>query len=474
MAFQEQLNAPGNGTRQSIANKQDATKLQESDSKFFANEGVNALSHAFDRKIAIHPGVNGNIIPAAQMPDHFDVLLDKPRTGKSVAYIHVPFCRTHCLYCGFFTKAWSNDESARYVDMLIAEMNIWRGRQAMESGPVHAVYLGGGTPTELAAEDIRRLLHAAHEMLPLSNDCEITVEGRLSNFDERKMEACLEGGANRFSLGVQTFHSDIRRSMGRLGSREEMLKGLERLMSYDEAAIIVDLIYGFPNQSMRHWEEDLEVTKSLNLDGVDCYQLNVYKATPLGQAIENGKLPPAADIPQQAAMFAASVDNLTRAFYRRLSMSHWGRTARERNIYNIYVKGSANCLAFGPGAGGNLAGHFYANASLYEEWMNLVGSGQKPYSFMLSPSPHYYLFREIAERIEQGGLDLTSLRAHYGIDMEKACSPLLAQWERAGLIELDAGRLTLTLAGQFWHVNLSQLLQEYLKKQMEVSEYVEN
>ena len=76
--------------------------------------------------------------------------------------------------------------------------------------------------------------------------------------------------------------------MGRLGSREDMERGLEQLLSYDQAAVIVDLIYGFPNQTLELWREDIAVAQSLNLDGADCYQLNVYRQTPLGRGIEQG------------------------------------------------------------------------------------------------------------------------------------------------------------------------------------------
>ncbi len=333
--------------------------------RYFAREGVPPLSHAFEGKIAVHPGLGGGKVPSEEMGAHLDALLDQERRGKSVAYIHVPFCQTHCLYCGFYSTLYHAEDSRAYADALIAELELWRGRKAMESGPVHALYMGGGTPTALDGEDIRRILKAARAALPLANDCEVTVEGRLSNFDARKMEACLEGGANRFSLGVQSFHTDIRRSMGRLGSREDMIRGLELLMSYGQAAVIVDLIYGFPNQGMERWLEDIATAQSLKLDGADCYQLNVYRQTPLGQAIERGKMPPAADIPEQSAMFAAGVEAMTGAFYRRLSISHWARTSRERNLYNLYVKGAAHCLAFGPGAGGNLQGHFYINKHDY-------------------------------------------------------------------------------------------------------------
>lgn len=435
--------------------------------RYFAHEGVPPLSHAFDGKIAVHPGLGGSMVAPEAIPIHMDNLLNRERQGKSVAYIHVPFCRTHCLYCGFYNKAYSQDESRRYTDTVIAEMELWRGRKAVDSGHVHAVYLGGGTPTELDAPDMTRLLKAVREILPLANDCEITMEGRLSNFDTRKMEACLEGGANRFSLGVQSFQSDIRRSMGRLGTREETISGIEQLKSYEQAAVIVDLIYGFPNQTMERWLDDIAVAQSLKLDGVDCYQLNVYKQTPLGQAIERGSMPPAADIPQQSAMFAAAVESMNKAFYRRLSVSHWARTSRERNMYNLYIKGAAHCLAFGPGGGGNIEGHFYINKSNYTDWMQSVNAGIKPCAMLLEPRPRYRLFKAIAEGMEQCGLDLSDLKKTFGVPVQDICQPLLNQWAKVGLVELDQGRLVLTMAGQFWQVNLSQLIQEYLESQLE-------
>ena len=435
--------------------------------KYFAKEGVSSLSHAFEGKIAIHPGLGGNNMSDEAMQSALDGLLQKPLAGKTVAYIHVPFCQTHCLYCGFYNKPYRTDESRYYADALLAELALWRDSPAVQSTPVHALYLGGGTPTALEAEDLERILKAARETLPLANDCEVTVEGRLTNFDARKMEACFAGGANRFSLGVQSFNTSIRRSMGRIGTGEDMARGLEQLMSYDQSAVIVDLIYGFPRQTMQHWLEDIAMAQSLNLDGADCYQLNVYGQTPLGKAIKDGSIPPAAAIPEQSAMFAASVEAMTTARYRRLSISHWARTSRERNLYNLYVKGSANCLAFGPGGGGNFAGNFYINTPDYASWLQQVAEGRKPLSMLQTPPTHYFLFRAVAEDMEQGCLNLSALEGRFGLPLDAIWSPLLAQWQRAGLVMQDQGRVTLTLAGQFWQVNLSQLLLNYLKLVLE-------
>lgn len=435
--------------------------------RYFAKEGVDPLPYAFEGKIAVHPGLGGSGVDKQDFETTLEPLLAKPRIGKTVAYIHVPFCETHCLYCGFYNKAYRDDESRLYADTLIQELRLWRGRPGQDAGPIHAVYMGGGTPTALKADDIRRILKEVRTVLPLANDCEITVEGRLSNFGPEKMEACFEGGANRFSLGVQSFDTRIRQAMGRVCDRDMLIRQLQLLQSYDQAAIIVDLIYGFPMQTMEHWLADIATAQSLNLDGADCYQLNVYQRTPLAKAIASGRLPAAADIPMQSAMFAAGVEAMQKAFYRRLSISHWARTSRERNLYNVYVKGRANCLAFGPGAGGNLDGFFYLNQSDYREWQEAVRAGRKPLAMLFRPFPQGKLFKAVAEGMEQGWLDLPGLEAAYGVPLGQVWNPVLEQWKRAGLIDQKGAYVVLTLAGQFWQVNLSQLLLDYLKRVLE-------
>lgn len=429
--------------------------------RFFAKEDVDPLTHAFDGKIAVHPGMGGTPVAAEERDAVMESLLQKERTGNSVAYIHVPFCETHCLYCGFFRGGYKAEQSRVYTDALIRELAIWQGKPAQDVGPVHAVYFGGGTPTALEPDDLRRLILAVREALPLANDCEITVEGRSSNLTKERIEACLEGGANRFSLGVQSFNTAIRQAMGRRSTREELFERLSLLQSYNQSAVVVDLIYGFPMQTMELWLEDIAAAQSLDLDGADCYQLNTYKSAPLARAIENGKLPAGADIPAQAKMFEGGVAAMEAGFYRRLSISHWGRTPRERNIYNQYMKGGAHGLAFGPGGGGSLHGHFYINTPDYDAWLDAVGRGEKPLGMMVRPGAHAGLFRAVAEEMEQARLEIPRLEKTFGVPVGQMLRPLLDQWERAGLVRKSGENRVLTLAGQFWQVNLAQLLMEY-------------
>jgi len=431
---------------------------------YFAREGVDPLTRAFDKKVSVHAGFGGKPLPPEDGNRHLNHLLAQPRRGQSAVYVHVPFCESHCLYCGFYSQAYHRNESMPFTDALLREIDLWQKHPAVRSGPVSAIYIGGGTPTALEAGDLERLLTGIRSAFPLTNDCEITVEGRIHNFGADKMAACLVGGANRFSIGVQTFCTDLRRAMNRIADRETVLQRLMELKDVGRAVVVIDLIYGFPGQTMAMWRHDIETFLGLEIDGADLYQLNVFPKSPLANAIDRGAVAAAADLAHQAEMFAEGVRMLNAARYRRLSMSHWGRTTRERNIYNHMMKGQSECLAYGPGAGGCLGGHFFFVESDYRAWLAAVKMRVKPLSVMIAPHPLVALDKAIAAACDLGRIDLSRLETLSRRSLLPTLTPLLDQWAMAGLIERDDPWLELTLAGQFWHVNLAQLMIDYLHR----------
>ncbi len=433
--------------------------------QYYAKENVEPLAYAFDKKISVHAGINGQIVPLAEVQKTMEMLSHTKREGKSTLYVHIPFCETHCLYCGFFLKPFREDFSKFYTDALIREIEMWAGRE-IYNAPVHAVYFGGGTPTALNAKDLERILKALKKHINLANDCEITIEGRLHNFGSEKIEACLRGSANRFSLGVQTFDTEIRQKMGRIADKENVCKMIEHLLSYDQAAVVIDLIYGFPMQTMEKWQEDLRIAKSLNLDGLDCYQLNVFASTPLGKLIENKKLPASATIPVQSEMFKYAVQSLEEDFYSRLSMNHFARTSRERNIYNQFAKGAANTLSFGACAGGGIREYSYMHHRTVDEWFKAVEANQKPVMGLQVGDENAIMYKAISQSMEQGYLDLSAIASKYHVDLMPYLKEILEQWQNVGLINLNKEKFSLTIAGQFWYVNLSQLLLMRLKNSL--------
>jgi coproporphyrinogen III oxidase-like Fe-S oxidoreductase len=370
----------------------------EDQRRFFAREGVNPLRHAFDRKSAVHAGAGGDPLPAEEALPTWQALSNKPdKSTKRTAYIHIPFCEGRCRFCGFYMNPFRKDESVRYIDALLEEIKLTSERPAVTSHPIHAVYLGGGTPTALEPDDLKRLLKGIVCMLPLSNDCEITVEGRVHNFGLEKMEACIEGGANRFSIGVQTFNTKIRQQMGRIEERINVLEMLQNLCALDQGAVIIDLIYGFPEQTMEIWKEDLRT-----------------------------------------------------------------RTTGERNRYNSYTRYGALCIPLGSGAGGRLHGHYFFQEGDLKTYYQRVKAGEKPVATAIRLPDDTSLFRNLVGQLEEGAVNFARLGKEHNIDLEKIFSPILEQWEKTGLVRLPGdGWMELTIAGEFWNVNLAQALIDY-------------
>ena len=433
--------------------------------RFFAKETNDPLHYAFDKKITVHPMAKGEPIPAHKAQEIWKGIMEKEGGyGKRAAYFHIPFCETHCLYCGFYQNAYRPEEAEKYVNYLIRELEMMANCPFIRAHPFHAIYLGGGTPTALPASDIFRILKTIRDILPLANDCEITLEGRIYNFGDEKIFASIEGGVNRISIGVQSFDTFVRRRVGRIEEKEGIIERLKFINSLDQAAVIIDLIYGLPYQTKEIWESDVRQYIELGLDGVDLYQLNIYKGGRLEQAVKNKKIEKPADIPTQADMFAKGVEIMKRARYIRLSQSHWARSTRERNIYNSLVRKDSICIPFGSGAAGWLSGYFFYQENRLSNYYQMIDAGEKPIIMGMKRHPYHGLFKNIEEGLESGTLDLELLGQRYNLDLRHIFSPLFKQWEEVGLIRIKDGLCELTLAGEFWYVNLCQLMIDYFQE----------
>ncbi len=440
------------------------TEMPSTDRKWlFGNETDNPLQFAFDAKRTVHPSVKGSVMPQNTISSTWhDLMGQHGRASKRAVYIHIPFCQTHCLYCGFFQNFLKKDIEDAYIARLIAELEMNADSPFIKSHPIHAIYLGGGTPSALSAKNIERLLYAIQLHLPLANDYELTFESRFHEFDDYKIDACLNGGVNRFSFGVQSFDTKVRRCIGRIDDREKILNRLKYLNGLDNAAIIIDLMYGMPHQTMDVWEKDVRTLIDSEIDGGDLYQLNVYEDSRLKEAVEKGALPPPSKTSVQALMFECGVDIMQKARYKRLSICHWAKNTRERNLYNQLSKSGFVTIPFGAGAGGKIEGYtFFVDRDIHS-YMRRIDAEEKPLMFMMSPPEDYELYSSIIGQMDLGRLNITMLSARYGVELEDMLSPLIEAWLAKGLIKMSDGFLELTIAGQFWYVNLTQAILDWL------------
>jgi len=422
------------------------------------------LTLAFAEKTSAVAGLRPQpVAPAESASLWARLAAEPPGAGKRLVYVHIPFCKTQCSYCGFYQNTTRAQHVAAYVARLLLELERARGLAACEA-PFHAIYVGGGTPTDLTEAQIIQLGEAFHRYLPMCGDCEITFESRFSGLSDVKIQAVFDAGFNRVSLGVQTFDTTLRRRMSRIDDQAYLLDRLQRLAEADRAAIVIDLLYGLPWQTLEDWQRDLSTLLALPLDGADLYQLLLLPHTRMGKAVAAGGMPSPADTALKAQMFRAGVELLQQNHVSRLSVSHWGCTTRERNIYNHYAKAGTHMVPFGCGAGGRVQGHGVMLHRALPAYLAAVDAGQKPVVAMTRPHPAYRVHGVIAEGFDSGYLNLHDIQRRSGIDLAADAGPLLAAWERNGLVSRHAGFVTLTLAGQFWQVNLQQGLLDYLEE----------
>ena len=429
----------------------------------FGADTDNPLAHGFPRKRVVHAGLHGTVVPPDESQQVWQQIMASVPKKKEIqtAYIHIPFCKTKCLYCGFFQNGTNQDVEDHYVDCLIQELESSADAPRLKDSIIHAVFIGGGTPTSLSPQNAERLLQAICRCLPLANDYELTLEGRVHDLVPEKMDVWLANGVNRMSLGVQSFHTDIRRSVGRLDNEDTVLKHLQSLLDYNQCAVVVDLIYGLPGQDMQIWKEDLELLIQSGVDGADLYQLNVFDGSDLNKAIARGVLPPAATTDYQAGMFAFAKDYLERRAYRRLNVCHWSCSNRERSLYNTLARSGASMFPFGSGAGGNVDGHSTMLHRAIKPYEIFVEEGKKPFMALMKQSPLQLIADEVQNQLEMCYIDLNRICV---LDNRlKELEWLYKLWETRGLVKYNGVMYTLTDAGQFWQVNITQTTLECIQ-----------
>ncbi len=412
----------------------------------------------FEDRSATMPWRGSAPVAKEKVHESWQHLINHPAPPrKRLVYLHIPFCATHCTFCGFYQNRYNEQLCAHYTERLLQEIEQEADSVLCQSAPVHGVYFGGGTPSALAAGDLARIITTLRERLPLAPDCEITIEGRVLNFDDNRIDACLDAGANRFSIGIQSFNSKIRKKMARTASGPEAVAFMENLVRRDKAAVVCDLMFGLPGQNADNWGQDLTIARDIGLDGVDLYALNLFADTPLGKAVANGRTQVASPA-ERRDRYLQGCDFMQQAGWRCISNSHWAGTPRERNIYNLLIKQGADCLAFGAGAGGSVNGWSWMNQRNLDAWHGMVAAHAKPVMVMMRPMEASYQWRhQLQAAVETARIPLPELTAH-----ASELEPLLQQWHLAGLTQDASTCIRLTNEGRFWASNILQALQALL------------
>ena len=266
-------------------------------------------------------------------------------------YIHVPFCRSKCQYCDFYSVTSKDD---RLLDgYLYAVCSHIKEAGALAPGYlVDTIYFGGGTPTFFGAEGMIAILSTIRKSFDVAHSAEITFEANPDSVSDRLLKKLRSEGFNRVSLGIQCDNDDILKKLGRPHSYANAVSAVQRIRKAGFRNLSVDLMFGLPGQNLEAWEATLENVLQLQPEHISCYGLRVEEGTPLYDYQQYCNL---ADDDLQADMYLSAVEILRRHGYRQYEISNFCRKGHVSR-HNMKYWSGGEYLGFGPNASSDFAG----------------------------------------------------------------------------------------------------------------------
>jgi oxygen-independent coproporphyrinogen-3 oxidase len=371
-------------------------------------------------------------------------------------YIHVPFCTLKCSYCDFNSYAGLEELVPAYVDALVVEMGLWSRFAA--GRPVPTVFFGGGTPSLLPIEYLKRIVAALHDRFDIEPGAEVTLEANPGTVDLDYLRALRSMGVDRVSFGVQSFHDDELRALDRIHSAAEAEEAYRWAREAGFQRVNLDLIYGLPQQPMERWQASLERAIALAPDHLSLYALTVEDGTKLAYDVDHGRAPEP-DPDAQAEMYEWSCERLARAGYRQYEISNWAAPGQECRHNLVYWR-NGDWLGLGPGAHSHLAGARFADVYSPKQYVAALENASPPQSddlpSLLRSLPQVTFVEEAAPELARADTLIMGLRLNEGLSLDEVrrrfgdATPdaVFEEMTAAGLLERSNGRIRLTDHGR--------------------------
>ena len=253
-------------------------------------------------------------------------------------YIHIPFCKSRCIYCGFYSTT-DTTLRQRYVDAVCQEM-ISRSEknegENMRTG-IQTIYIGGGTPSQLTLGQLGQLLEKARTVFDVDDNAEVTVEVNPDDVTEELAAGLQAIGVNRVSMGAQTFDANRLRFLNRRHTARQVEEAVSLLRQSGFDNISIDLMYGFPDETLNDWQQDIDAVLRLGVEHLSAYCLMIEEGTPLHQwAADNGQW--TMDEELERAMYYTLIERLTAAGYEHYELSNFAKPGRRSRHNSSYWK----------------------------------------------------------------------------------------------------------------------------------------
>lgn len=369
-------------------------------------------------------------------------------------YLHVPFCSTKCTYCAFNTYTHLENLIEPFVAALIRE--IEGVARSQPNPPVDTIFFGGGTPSLLTPQQFAPILAALRDGFQVTPDAEITLEANPNDLDREYLTALHRLGLNRISIGMQTANANELELFKRRHDNDAVARAVSAARAAGFDNLNLDLIYGFPHQTLESWETSLRQMLALQPEHVSLYALGLEDGTPLKVWVERGQVPePDDDL--AADMYELATDLLAQHGYEQYEISNWSRPGQQCR-HNLQYWHNDPYVGVGPGAHGYAGGVRYSTVLSPQRYIKLISEADGDYPFPLTPATAESTVvdraGEITEtlimgmRLTQEGIPRRGFVERFGVDLLDVYGDSIRMHAEHGLLTVDDERVRLTDAGR--------------------------
>ena len=359
----------------------------------------------------------------------------------SSAYVHIPFCTQICYYCDFSKVFIKNQPVDAYLEHLIQETRSY------EIGKLRTLYIGGGTPTALSAQQLAYLLTELPKVMDLSELEEFTIEANPGDLDPDKIAVLKDSQVNRVSLGVQTFDNKMLKKIGRSHQEQDIYDNIRHLKQAGFDNISIDLIYALPGQTMDQVKENVAKAIDLDIPHMSLYSLILENHTVFMNRMRRGKLPlPKEEL--EAEMFEYIIEELEKAGFEHYEISNFSKPGFESR-HNLVYWDNAEYYGLGAGASGYVDGIRYKNHGPIRHYLEAVEAGKARIT-----EEHLTLEEKMEEELFLGlrkktGVSKARFEEKFGVSFDQRYGQVVAGLTEQGLLVPDDKQVRMTKRGLF-------------------------
>lgn len=326
-------------------------------------------------------------------------------------YIHVPFCKTRCIYCGFYSTT-SLEKRYAYVDKVCSELEM--RKDYLKGETVETIYFGGGTPSQLDVEQIGRILKTINNIYNVRARAEVTLEGNPDDLSPRFLDEVKQLGVNRLSMGVQSFDDEKLRFIRRRHNASQAISAVRNAVEAGFDNINIDLMFGFPGQTLEEWGSDISKALELPVQHISAYSLMYDEGTLLERMLSRGEIE---EIDEELSlqMYRMLVERLSEGGYEHYEISNFSLPGFKSKHNSGYWSG-VPYLGVGAGAHSFDGESRQYNVDSLDEYMN--GASQVKEELTIEERYNEFVFTGLRTR---EGISLDDLKARFGQSLYDYC-----------------------------------------------------